>query len=99
VNPAGKMQTVATGFSAIVGLVIDQQSRMYVLEMASGTMFPFPGAGRIVKVEPNGSKEVIVTGLNLPTSLTMGPDGNLYVSNWGSGAPGAGEIVKVTLPK
>ncbi|RYZ60661.1 MAG: ScyD/ScyE family protein, partial [Chitinophagaceae bacterium] len=25
VNPAGKMQTVATGFSAIVGLVIDQQ--------------------------------------------------------------------------
>ncbi|NTS43213.1 ScyD/ScyE family protein [Flavisolibacter sp. BT320] len=97
-NPAGKIQTVATGFSAILGLVIDQQSRMYVLEMTSGAMFPTPGTGRIVKVEPNGSKEVIVSGLNLPTGMTMGPDGNLYVSNWGFGMPpGGGEIVKVTL--
>jgi hypothetical protein len=31
--------------------------------------------------------------------MTVGPDGNLYVSNNGFGAPpGAGEIVKVTLP-
>ncbi|MBB1286742.1 ScyD/ScyE family protein [Flavisolibacter sp. BT320] len=100
VNPAGKIQTIATGFSAILGLVIDQQSRMYVLEMTSGAPFPTPGTGRIVKVEPNGSKEVIVSGLNLPTGMTMGPDGNLYVSNWGFGMPpGGGEIVKVTLSK
>lgn len=100
VNPAGKVQTVATGFSAILGLVIDQQSRMYVLEMTSGAPFPTPGTGRIVKVEPNGKKEVIVSGLNLPTGMTMGPDGNLYVSNWGFGmGPGGGEIVKVALHK
>jgi hypothetical protein len=36
--------------------------------------------------------------LDLPTAMTMGPDGNLYVSDKGFGfPPGQGEIVKVTL--
>jgi hypothetical protein len=71
---------------------------MYVLEMTYGAPFPTPGHGRIVKVEPNGEKQVIADGLNLPTGMTMGPDGNLYVSNWGFGKPpGGGEIVKVTV--
>jgi hypothetical protein len=33
-----------------------------------------------------------------PTGLTMGPDGALYVSNFGFGLPaGAGEIKRVAL--
>ena len=28
----------------------------------------------------------------------MGPDGALYVSNVGFGAPGGGQILKVTVP-
>ena len=27
--------------------------------------------------------------------MTFGPDGKLYISNWGIGAPGMGEIVQV----
>jgi hypothetical protein len=51
-----------------------------------------------VKVAPNGTKQVVVEGLNFPTGMTMGADGNLYVSNWGFGqGPGGGEIVKVVL--
>ena len=35
---------------------------------------------------------------NFPTGTTMGPDNNLYVSQWGFGKPpGGGEVVKVTL--
>jgi hypothetical protein len=38
--------------------------------------------------------------LSLPTAMTFGPDGNLYVSNWGFGPPpvGAGQILKITVP-
>jgi sugar lactone lactonase YvrE len=51
-----------------------------------------------VKVNPNGTKEVIAWGLALPTGIALGPDGNLYVSNWGFGMGlGGGQILKITL--
>jgi hypothetical protein len=43
---------------------------------------------------------VIADGLFFPTAMTMGPDGNLYVSNVGFGPPptGMGEVLKIELP-
>ena len=75
---------------------------MYVLENTDPgptPSFPTPGKGRIIRVNHNGKKTVIVSGLNLPTGMTMGPAGNLYVSNIGFGpeALGGGQILKVTL--
>ena len=94
----GKLKVVVKGLTAILGLVIDKKGRMYVLETSTGNDFPTPGAGKIVRVNPNGTKQVIATGLSNPTSLAYGPDGNLYVSNWGyGGEPGDGEVLKVTL--
>jgi hypothetical protein len=29
--------------------------------------------------------------------MTFGPDGNLYVSNFGAAAPGAGQIVRIRI--
>ncbi len=40
---------------------------------------------------------VITSGLNLPTALTFGPDGNLYISDWGIGPPGLGQIVQISF--
>jgi hypothetical protein len=41
-------------------------------------------------------RQVVVTGLDLPTAMTFGPDGALYVSNRGFGfPPGAGQIVRI----
>ena len=96
ITPSGNIKKIATGFSAIVGLVIDKNSNIYVLEMTAGAPFPTPGAGRIRKIKPNGTVEDVISGLKFPTAMTMGPDGNLYVSGWGFGPP-LGEIVKVTL--
>ena len=40
----------------------------------------------------------IASKLNLATAMTFGPDGNLYISDWGfGGTPGMGQIVQVDL--
>src|SRR5678815_768966 len=93
ITPDGTIDIVATGFNTVLGLVIDQRNRMYVLENTAGPTFPTfptPGFGRIIRVDPSGNRTVIAAGLNLPTGMTMGPDGKLYVSNWGFGPPPIG---------
>jgi len=96
ITPSGNMKKIATGFSSIVGLVADKNSNIYVLEMTANNPYPTPGAGRIRKINANGTVEDVISGLNFPTAMAMGPDGNLYVSGWGFGPP-LGELVKVTL--
>ena len=101
ITPAGNISISASGFTTILGLVTDKKDRMYVLQNTTGFPFPTPTAGSIIRVDRNGNKETIATGLSLPTGMTMGPDGNLYVSNVGFGPTsiGGGQILKITLPK
>jgi hypothetical protein len=71
---------------------------MYVLETTTGNRFPTPGTGRIVRLNQNGSRDIIATGFSNATAMTQGPDENLYVSNWGFGAlAGGGEVLKVVV--
>ena len=98
ITPEGEISVEATGFSAIDGLVIDKRNRIYVLEISTGNDFPTPETGRIVRLNKNGSKDVIASGLSNPSAMTLGPDENLYVSHWGFGAAeGGGQVLKVTL--
>lgn len=98
INAAGKFQEVAGGFSAIVGVLVDQRSWMYVLELGEVPL-PFgPNLGKIYAVSPAGEKSLLAENLTRPTAMTMGADGNLYVSTFGfANAPGTGQIVKITL--
>ncbi|MES2649835.1 MAG: ScyD/ScyE family protein [Bacteroidota bacterium] len=99
ITPSGEIKDWVTGLTTVLGLVMDGNT-MYVLEMTVGAPFPTPGLGRILRIDPNGTKTVIASGLNLPTAMTMGPDGNLYVSNWGFSpmAIGGGQVLQVDLP-
>lgn len=98
VTPSGQPVVWATGFTTVLGLVFDNQADMFVLEMSHANGDPTPNTGRIVKVLPSGTKQVLVDSLFFPTGMTMGSDGSLYVSNKGFGPPipGFGEILKVT---
>lgn len=100
VTPSGQIKKWADGFSTIVGVAFDSRDRMYVLENTVGFPGPTENAGQIVRVDPSGRKHVIADGLSLPTAMTFGPDGNLYVSNIGFGPPpiGLGQVVKVIVP-
>lgn len=98
VTPEGQTTIAEKGFTTILGLVFDKRGRIYVLENTTGNPFPTPGTGRIIRVNHNGSRDVIATGLSNATAMTLGPDENLYVSHWGFGREaGGGEVLKVTL--
>ena len=98
ITPGGSVSTVATGLTMITGVAFDSRGRMYVLENTVTAGFPSPGEGEIVRIT-GGKKEVIVSGLALPTAMTFGPDGALYVSNLGFGPPpiGLGEVLRIRL--
>lgn len=75
---------------------------LYVLELNDAPGFPGPGNGKVVRMIGTTIK-TIATGLTVPTGMTLGPDGNLYVSNFGAlpapaAGQGLGQVVKITLP-
>jgi hypothetical protein len=100
ITPAGSLTTTNINLTIIVGLAFDSSGRLYVLENTTGNQFPTPGTGKVLRVNTKHNYTEIAKGLSLPTAMTFGPDGNLYVSNNGFGFPaGQGQIVKITLPK
>jgi hypothetical protein len=98
ITPGGSIGVYATGFTTIVGVLFDQLGGLYVLENTTGNLFPTPGTGDIIRIDPSGTRETIASGLNLPTAMTMGPDNKIYVSAWGfGGTPGMGEIDQIAI--
>jgi hypothetical protein len=97
VSRTGAISTVATGFTKVLGLVFDRSGRLYVLESSTANGFPAPFTGDVVRLDKKGRRTVIVNHLFLPTGITIGPDGRLYISNHGFGPPGMGEILRVDL--
>jgi sugar lactone lactonase YvrE len=103
ITPSGQVQAVAAGVTSVLGVAFDRQGTLYALETDTVAGFPGPdaaGSGQVVRVNEDGSLTTIATGLTFPSALTVGPDGALYVSNVGFGVPvpGAGQIVRITLP-
>jgi hypothetical protein len=98
----GEISTFADGLTTILGVAFDDQDRLYVLETSGPATNPgppvVPGTGRVVRVTSSGL-ETIASGLTFPTAMAFGPDGKLYVSNFGFGLPpGKGEIVRISVP-
>jgi len=98
-TPSGGLKVAASGLTAVLGVAFDSQGRMYALEDDTVAGFPGPsavGTGQVVRVNHDGSKTTIATGLTFPTGMAFGPDGRLYVSNNGYAFPhGKGEIVVI----
>jgi hypothetical protein len=74
-----------SGFSFIVDITFGPDGSLYVLEFASGAFLSGPGKlWRVKPATPAGTRTLVPTGpLIAPTSVTVGPDGALYISNCG----------------
>ena len=96
ISRKGEILHAMPGFTTVVGLAY-RNHRPYAVELSTEPGNPAPGAGKVVRLSDLGAIEDVATGLTLPTALTFGPDGNLYVSNFGAAGPGSGEIVQIAL--
>lgn len=101
VTPDGEItEGVVTGLTTPIDIAFAPDGTMYVLRFASEfsaerlRYIAFGGA--VLRVNPDGSATEIVTNLVFPTAMTFGPDGALYVTNYGNEAnTGQGQVLRV----
>ena len=72
------------GFTTVVAVDFGPDGLLYALELSDGAGFPTPGLGKVVRVKRSGEIEDVITGLAVPTGMTFGPEGRLYISNFGA---------------
>ena len=97
---SGAVGRIRPNFTTVLGLAYDNGGKLYALETSTNNSgappFLFPNSGQVVLVDDLGPGTAIATGLNLPTAMTFGPDGALYVVECGYGCgPGGGFIVRI----
>ena len=97
VTKHGQITGFVDGFTTVVGVETDSLGRLYVLELSAANGFPTPFAGRIVRFSASGA-EVILDSLIVPTAMTIGPDGAIYVSDRGAASGSAGRILRFVAP-
>ena len=84
-----------TGFKMILDMAFDGEGNLYVLQHATGAIQQ-TGRGVLIRVTPDkgqsstcaqyqaGTRTTVVGGLSRPTSVVIGPDGAIYVTNKGT---------------
>jgi plastocyanin len=102
VAPDGTISDQWTGLTALTSLELGPDGALYALEMSTGntTTPPFfvPASGRVVRQTGPDSLEVVVSGLDLPSAMSFGPDGALYISTPALRTPDeTGSVLRVDL--
>ena len=99
ITPGGQISVAVGGFDMVLGIAFDNRGRMVVLEMSAGNSAPVPYTGRVTRISSSGAREILADGLFFPTGMTVGPSGDVYVSNFGFGPPpvGIGQVLRIEV--
>ena len=92
----GQPEVYAEGFTNITDLAFDLSGGLYVLEYDADAILNGGEAGALIYISPDGSTRTTIADDELinPTGLTLGSDGNIYISNKGF-IPGQGEVLRI----
>jgi hypothetical protein len=96
-RPLARIVNSKAGFTTVVAVDFGPDDLLYALELSDAAGFPTLGAGKVVRVKHSGEIEEVITGLSVPTGMTFGPDGRLYISNFGAAPAGAGTILRFDI--
>jgi plastocyanin len=100
VTPEGKVRKAVTGLTTPIDMAFAKDGTMYVLQYAakfdSKHLRYVPNTGSLLRIDKDGTKTPLVTRLMFPTALTIGPDGAIYLSDFGNESNfGEGVILRV----
>lgn len=95
--PGQPAQVFLQGFTQIIDLAFDSSGDLYVLEYASRSLLEANPEGALIRVSKSGQRiSLLGAGLVFPTSMAFGPDGLLYIANYGA-YRGLGQVVRVDV--
>ncbi|HEX4683388.1 MAG TPA: ScyD/ScyE family protein [Gemmatimonadaceae bacterium] len=77
-EPGGTPEVYFTGFTWIISVAFDATGNLYVLQYSDGPLTS--NLGSLIRVAPDGTRTTVVTGLQRPGGVAVGPDGGVYVS-------------------
>lgn len=99
-SPSGQFHVNGAGLSTVLGLAYDNAT-LYVLEASTvdGSFLSDPGEGALLRLRPGHGPETLLSGIDFPSSVTVGPDGDVYVARNGIApdANGTGQILRVRI--
>jgi plastocyanin/sugar lactone lactonase YvrE len=101
VTPGGVVHKgVVKGVTTPIDTAFAKDGTMYVLQYAakfdSKHLRYVVNTGGLFRIGKDGSKTPVVTHLMFPTDMTFGPDGALYVTDFGNEANfGEGEVLRI----
>jgi hypothetical protein len=107
VMPGEEPTVYAEGFTNIIDLAFDSDGNLLVLEITAGGLLnvnpddPATMAGALYMVGTDGTvteQTAVSSHLVTPGGMAFGPDGDLYISNYGL-MPGMGEVLEVSWPE
>ena len=86
----------ATGLTNLIGLAQGPNGDVYALQQYTNGGTSGDPSGSIVQISPSGAQRTLACqGLINPAGITIGSDGSIYVSNYGTN-PGHGQVVQIT---
>ncbi|MEH2460292.1 ScyD/ScyE family protein [Nostoc sp.] len=96
----GQPTVYTDGFTQLTDLAFDPEGNLYALQYANQSLWKGNLDGSVIKIATDGTRTTILSGngLESPTALTIGADGDIYVTNRGD-RPGLGQVLKIENPK
>jgi len=96
---SGKLTPVAAGLTMPIDVGFDSTGALFVLEFSDGKRPAQPyaaGLGRLLRIERDGTRTIVLDRLNYPTAMAFSRTGDLYIAvNGAFSAPGQGAILKL----